>query len=255
MHRVLMSMLALLATTAWAGDCKVKRQFEETLDLSGARELKILAAAGDLVIEGKPGLQAANIRATVCASSEEMAEAAGLDLEAGADARVAVILPDSEGGSWFGNKFAWMDLEIDVPDDLALDVRDSSGDLEIENVAALTLKDSSGDIEVSNVAGLLTITDSSGDIDIEDTEGDVVIEVDSSGNMRGSNIAGSVLVKVDSSGDIRFDDVRGNVIVERDSSGSIEVAAVGGDFRVLSDGSGDILHRDVAGELEIPEKH
>ncbi len=253
MHRILTIALALGAGSAWAGDCDHERQLDESLDLSGASVLAIAAAAGSLDIEGKPGLSAARVVARLCASSADLLEETDVLLEPGSDARIAVVTPDTSGGFFSGNRYAYVDLEIEVPEDMPLDVKDSSGGIDIENVAALTLQDSSGGIDITGVAGPLEISDSSGDIEIEDVEGDVHIRNDSSGSMSGQDIAGSVLVSRDSSGSIDFEDVEGDVIVEKDSSGSISVENVGGDFRVLKDGSGGIRHRNVTGTVEIPD--
>lgn len=252
MHRICVIPLALWAGTAIAGDCDHERRLDESLDLSGATQLRVAAAAGDLDIEGQPGLSDARVVARLCASSEDILDETAVTLVPGADAQVTVDIPDTSGGFFGGNRYAWVDLEIRVPERLALDVRDSSGDLEIENVAALTLQDSSGDIDVSDIAGPVILSDSSGDIEIEDVLGDVHIRADSSGGMSGREISGSVLVSRDSSGGIRFEDVEGDVIVEKDSSGGITVENVGGDFRVLRDGSGGIRHSNVRGEVEIP---
>lgn len=250
MQKMIIALSAAMAMSAHAGDCDVERKLDETLDLDGVTTLEVLAAAGDLDIEGASGVSHARVLATVCASSQELADAAGLDLAQG---RVSVNVPDTDGGFFSGNRYVYVDLELTVPEHIALDVKDSSGDLEIENVASTRIRDSSGDIEVTDLTGTLTIEDSSGQIDFIDIEGDVEIVADSSGDISGRDVTGSVRVGRDSSGDIRFQDVGGDVTIERDSSGSIRVVAVGGDFRVLNDGSGDISHRDVSGAVDIPE--
>lgn len=255
MYRAILCVLAMLAGSAHADDCDVKRQFDEALDLAGATSLAIAAVAGELEITGQPGISEVRVEATICASSDELANATEVDLQPGTEARVSVLTPEYDGGGFFsGNQYVYVDLVITVPDDLPLDVKDSSGDLRIGNVAALSVKDSSGDIEVSDVTGLLRISDSSGNIDVEGIEGDLLIAGDSSGDIRAQEISGSVRVAHDSSGDIRFSDVEGDVVIEQDSSGSISVASLGGDFRVDQDGSGEIAHRDVAGNVEIPDE-
>lgn len=254
MYRAILSVLAMLAGSAHAGNCDVERLFDETLDLSGATSLAIAAVAGELEITGQPGIRNARIEATICASSDELADATEVDLQPGTEARVSVLTPEhGDSGFFSGNQYVHVNLLISVPEDLSLDVKDSSGDMRIEHVASLSIKDSSGDIEVRDVTGPLRISDSSGNIDVAGIEGDVLIAGDSSGDVHGQDIAGSVRVAHDSSGDIRFNDVEGDVVIEQDSSGSISVASVGGDFRVLQDGSGEIGHRNVAGNVEIPK--
>jgi hypothetical protein len=245
--------LALVTTPALAWECEHERNIERELNVGDARELIVEAAAGDLEIKGVEGLELVRARAKICASSEDWMNEAELLMEGGGSARIATQLPRTDGMGW-GSRYAYMDLVLEVPADLPLDVRDSSGDVEISGVASLALRDSSGDIEVEGVLGDVILEDSSGDIDLLDIEGNVTVEQDSSGDIDGRGVRGMVLVARDSSGDIRFRDVRDDFVVERDSSGDIVADRVGGDFRVLKDSSGEIRHDEVAGEVAIPEE-
>lgn len=257
-RRGILGLTALLAASlcgqamAW-NECDNKRVLEETLDLSGANLLQIVAGAGELEIRGTSDQSNASVKATVCASDEKHAQASKLDISMGESVRVATVMPEVEGGwGWGSSSYIYMDLEISVPESFALDVRDSSGDLTLRQVGAVVLQDSSGDIEVDGAASV-ELKDSSGDIDLDNIRGDVIVVADSSGDIRGENIGGSVLVARDSSGDIRFRDVGEDFLVERDSSGDIVANTIAGDFGVLKDGSGSIRHSDVLGEVQIPE--
>lgn len=234
---------------AW-GDCEHRRDIDESLDLAGSEVLKVIAAAGDLEIVGVDG-STGRVKATVCSSEEDWAEEAGVDLAGGREALVAVVMPDTTSMSW-GNKYVYVDLVVEVPPGFDVDVRDSSGDMELRKLGAVVVKDSSGDIDIDGAVSV-EVEDSSGDIDLLDVSRDVTVVSDSSGDIRGSDIEGSVVVARDSSGDIRFRDVGGDFLVERDSSGDIEAKEIGGDFAVLRDGSGQIRHSGVSGSVEIPE--
>lgn len=248
-------LFAILCVPALQADyCKYEKAIDQELDLSGSESLSVLAAAGDLEIRGISG-DTARIGGTVCVSDEEWLEKSGVEVSGGKNAEIAVRLPDSEDGwSWTGRNYAYLDLELEVPESILLNVKDSSGDIDIRNVAGVSVHDSSGDIEIYQVSGNVTAVDSSGGIELEDIGGDVTIESDSSGDIEGEGIDGTVLVEKDSSGGIRFEDVGKDFIVERDSSGDITAKGVGGDFRVLRDGSGDIRSSDVAGEVDVPDK-
>ena len=258
---------------ASADFCKYEKEIDLTLDLSASDVLEITAGAGDLDIQGEAGIDEARIHGKVCVSKEEWLDEAGIGTDTGKRAKIFVNLPDSDGGwSLFGQSYALLDLTIKLPQDIALEVKDSSGDADFSNIASLTLqdssgdieiehamgavsiKDSSGDIELTDVTGAVSVKDSSGDIEIEQVAGNLIIEADSSGDIYASDIDGSVLVKQDSSGDIRVTRVTKDAIVEVDSSGDIVVADIGGDFRVLKDGSGSISSREVEGETVIPKE-
>jgi len=247
-------LLVLIAADTLASDCEFERLLDQSLDVSGSQSLAIAAGAGDLVIAGVSGSDEVRISGKICVSDEHWLDDARLETSSGDRAEINVVLPDVSGGwSLWGSKYAYMDLELEVPDGLALQLRDSSGDIDIEDISTLSIQDSSGDIEVRNAAGLVEIQDSSGDIDVKGLHGDFTIISDSSGDIRGSGIEGNVLVKSDSSGDIRFTDVGKDVVVERDSSGDIVAKHVGGDFKVLKDSSGSIRSEDIAGEVIIPD--
>lgn len=243
------------STGASADMCKFEKKIDQTLDLTHSEILLIVAASGDLEIIGVSDSDQAVIRGRACASKESWLEQSEVVTSTGKRAELSVNLPNSDGGwSLLGNNYAWIDLYVEVPQDLALDVKDSSGDIHLKNIAAVQIRDSSGDIEIESARGTLSISDSSGDIEIDGAEGDVTIESDSSGDIDAVDINGGVLVLSDSSGDIEVSRVSGNVVVEHDSSGDIKVNDVNGDFRVLRDGSGDIWSRNVKGEIDIPVK-
>jgi hypothetical protein len=243
------------STNASADSCRYEKEINETLNLAKSDLLTISAGAGDLDVIGVPGTGEAVIRARVCASKQDWLEESNVITTPGKLAEITTSLPNSDG-SWMslGNSYVWMDLAIEVPESLAVEVKDSSGDMSLKNVAVVQIKDSSGDIEVVKARDSITINDSSGDIEIDGANGDLTIESDSSGDIEVTDIHGTVLVMQDSSGDIEATDISDNFVVERDSSGDISANDIGGDFRVLKDGSGSIKSRDVQGEIDIPSK-
>lgn len=239
-----------------ADDCKYSKEIDTGLDLSGSDTLAVVARAGRLIIKGESGRDHVRIEGRVCVSKEAWLDESDVRTEGGKNARIEVELPtDGEGWSLFGGRFknyARLDLELTVPDHVSLEVKDSSGSMEITGTGALSIEDSSGSIEVEDIGGPVSLKDSSGSITLTDINGDVTVISDSSGSIRGSDIEGTVLVRRDSSGSIRFSDVRDDFIVEVDSSGDIIAERVGGDFRVFKDGSGGIHSKDVAGEVSVP---
>lgn len=237
-----------------ANDCKYEKTIEKTLNLNNSESLAITAAAGELEVVGVPDSSEAVIRGRVCASKEAWLGQTDIYTQPGKQAEIGADMADT-GGNWsFGNTYLLLDLHIEVPDSMPLDIRDSSGDMHMNNVAEVKIRDSSGDIEVEDARGAVSVNDSSGDIDITGADGDVTIESDSSGDIVATEIHGSVLVVSDSSGDIDASRVSNDFVVERDSSGDINASDIGGDFRVLRDGSGGIRSNGVKGEVQIPDK-
>lgn len=246
-------MLCAFPAAAWDGKCDHEKTIDLNLDVSNAEILAVIAKSGKLVVQGDSGSDEVIIKGRACASSEEWLEESTIEARSGEQAKISVELPDT-GSVWslLGDRYAFIDLELVVPDDLELDIVDSSGSMRIDDVGVLSIKDSSGSITIEN-SGALRLKDSSGSMKFSGINGDVTIVSDSSGSISGWDIDGSVLVKKDSSGSMKFEDVSGDVIIERDSSGGIAAYGVGGDFKVLKDGSGSIKSRDVRGEVSIPE--
>jgi len=248
---LLIYQFSIEASADW---CKYEKNIDLTLDLSDSDLLAVSAAAGDLEITGVAGTDEAVIHGKACVSKEAWLDESEVETQAGRRAQINVNLPDTNGGwSLMGSTYAWLDLEIEIPQDVLLEVRDSSGDIAIKNVAGVELQDSSGDIEIEEIPGSVSIRDSSGDIDVELVGGDFTIEADSSGDIRATDITGTALIRKDSSGDIRVKHVAQNFIVEVDSSGDISARDVGGDFRVFKDGAGDIYSNDIRGEIQLPD--
>lgn len=254
---VLIGLLALYFSSEARSDwCKYEKEFDLTLDVSSSDVLSIVAVAGDLEVIGVAGTSQAKITGKACVSKEKWLDDATIETSPGKKAQITARLSDSDSGNFcIGVCYRSLDMRVEVPQDLALSIKDSSGSMVLENIGNVEIKDSSGDIELSDARGSALINDSSGDIDIESMAGDLTIESDSSGAIYGRDIDGAVLVERDTSGNIRFSHVGKDVIVERDSSGNITVSDVGGDFRVLKDGSGSINSNNVDGVVVLPEDH
>jgi hypothetical protein len=227
-----LAALALLPASGFAQDYDAPRT--ATVNASGATVLRVDARAGNLRVTGRTDLTEVRVRGTARASSRGLLEDIKLEAERkGNEVTVRVVMPEMRDWSW--NTQAVLDLVIETPATLPLEIDDTSGDMTIESVS-----------------GKVRIEDNSGDIRVRDT-GDVWIS-DSSGGIEVRGVKGSVDIDEDSSGEIEIYDVTGSVHVGRDSSGSIDVSRVGGDFVVERDGSGSIDYDGVKGKVDIPSK-
>jgi hypothetical protein len=249
--------LALLslpaAGHAWGG-CRHDASHVNRANTDGVTTVEVFARAGELEITGVADATELVASGQACVSEKGMLEETGITLRREADRlQVLVELPDTsdESGERWRGEYAILNLEVELPHDVALVVVDSSGDLRIRNVASLELTDSSGHIDVRGVDGpVLVPSDSSGDIYFADI-GDLLIQIDSSGDIE-VHRAASVTIANDTSGEIDIVGVDGDVTVGNDSSGRISVENVGGSFSVQNDTSGGIRHRKVAGAVSLP---
>ena len=222
--------------------------------VAGARSIRILAAAGILKVEGRQGIDQVRVRGTAKANRKNRLDGIKLIAERrGDEIYIKADMPDESDGwrdDW--DQMA-LDLVIEVPSSLPLDVDDGSGEAEFNNTGALELEDGSGEIWVRGGRGDVRITDGSGNITIEGVQGSVRVS-DGSGNVRARDVTGNFVVEEDGSGDIDVTSVGGTLRVENDGSGNIDVDRIAGDFVVDHDGSGTIRYETVKGSVRIPDR-
>jgi hypothetical protein len=223
------------------------------VNAAGARMARIEARAGSLRVEGRDGITEIHARGTARASSRGLLDQIRLVAERRGDvAYVIVEIPDYRS-NWDDNAYMGLDLTVEVPKTMPLEVEDRSGEADIRGVGPLDVEDHSGSLTIEDVGGRLRVRDGSGDLRIRDVRGDVTLE-DGSGGVHLRTIRGSVTVDRDGSGEFEAEDVTGSVRIEAKGSGSVDVARIGGDFVVDRKGTGSIQFRDVRGRVEIPER-
>ena len=221
-------------------------EFRDDVELRGTAEadLQVEAGAGRLVVSGSEGTDVIRVSATLCASDRERLEALEVVLDGD---RIRTDYPNQRWG--WGNNYARIDLEIEVPAGTNIDVEDSSGSLTIYGVGDIELKDGSGNIHIENVGSVL-LEDGSGSLRILDASGDVEVR-DGSGSMTIHGVAGSVLIE-DGSGSIEVETVGGSVRIDEVGAGGVSVRDVEGDL-VVTDGRRErIRYSDVRGVVDLP---
>lgn len=224
--------------------------------VSGARTVRVDAAAGTLRIEGHAGRTDVRVRGTARSDRRDRLDDIKLIAERrGNEIYIKAEIPETNSRDWWNYRgpIQALDLVIEVPTTMSLDVDDGSGEATFLNIGALRLEDASGSVEVRGARGNVEIADGSGNVALDGIEGNVEIS-DGSGEIRVRNVTGDVVIPDDGSGGIDISGVGGTVRVKDDSSGSIEVERVAGDFVVDSDGSGGIRYTDVKGQVRVPER-
>lgn len=228
---------------------------DANVDARGARSARIEAAAGLLRVQGVEGITEVRVRGTARANSRGRLSEIKLIAERRGDVVfIKADMPEYNNSgrwSWRDEYNVALDLVIEVPTTLALDVEDGSGDAEFRNAGALELEDGSGNIDIRGAHGAVRVTDGSGNIIIDGVEGAVTVD-DGSGEIRAKNVTGNFTVEQDGSGNIDVSGVGGTLRVEDDGSGNIDVDRVAGDFVVDNDGSGDIRYDTVKGTVKLP---
>ena len=234
-----LAIAGLLVVTAFFSPRRVRALTDYTsprnadVDARGAATIRIDAGSGFLKVEGRKDIDQVHVRGTARSSRRGMLDNIKLIAERrGDEVYIKADIPDEDR-----NFFDWqrsLDLTIEVPMSIALDVSDGSGDAEFRDTGALRFEDGSGEMTLKNIHGDVKVIDGSGSITIDGVDGSVRVD--------------------DGSGEIRGDNITGDFVVGSDGSGEIDVDRIGGDFVVEHDGSGGIRYEAVKGKIDIPDR-
>lgn len=219
------------------------------IQVADAKVLKLNVGAGYLRVEGLPETRDILISGVAHAASAQALAAIQLATRRVADTIfVSGVIPASDRGA--GVQPA-LDLTLQLPSSLSLQVIDSTGASVFRNVGALRIVHGDGGLDADTVTGNLDITDGGGDMVVGNVTGNVRI-VDGAGSIYVSDITGSVVVPQDGPGEIQFVRVSGDVTVGTKRSGEVAARGIGGSLAITANGSGSIEYRDVKGRVTIP---
>jgi len=247
--------LVVLASMMFAGNaignpCKYSNNLSEQIDAKDIDRIKLNALAGELVVTGVADSTTVTVNGRACTDTEKYLNEIVLDVErTGSSVTVTVVIPESVRSGW-NTEYAYVDLEVSLPESTPIEIKDSSGDMDLSSISVTSINDSSGRIKLRNGQSDLVLDDSSGNILIRQLNGNLSL-ADSSGNIRLREIKGEVLIRRDSSGEIEISKVEKNVEIVSDGSGGIDIDEVGGSVTIGSDGSGSILVSNVNSSVHI----
>jgi hypothetical protein len=254
MSAIVVAGLVTGAAQANAQDDDYRAPRDANLDARGARSLRVEAKAGLLRIEGREGISEVRVRGTARASRESWLDEIQLRTDRrGDELQVIVDIPSRSWSGERGRQYRGLDLVIEVPAGLTLDVTDGSGAIEIVGVAGVRVRDGSGEIELRNIAGPVDINDGSGELTVRHVRGDVRLD-DGSGEVTIEDVRGNVDIIDDGSGSLTISHVTGWVEVRDAGSGSVRVSDVGGDLTVRDTRRSRVRYDNVRGEVRISDR-
>jgi hypothetical protein len=267
--------LALVAVSlgAMAAEpCRYSAPRNAELDAAGLKALTVQIGPDNLVLRGQPGLTKVVVRGTACASNPKWLDDIKVETARQGDT-ASVIARDRDRGfqvmSWFGDSYAYLKLDVQVPPALAVKLLEGSGDADIGNVAALDASVGSGDLKVGGVTGEFGLRVGSGDViasrvgslnvgsigsgdfSIQGVGGNAAIGSIGSGDAKLADIAGNLTLRSIGSGDLTVHDVKHDVSVGSLASGDVKLYQIGGSVRADSVGSGDFNVDGVGGDLSV----
>lgn len=266
----MLSALLLMPVMAWAKPpCAFQAPQHLDLDLSGVHTVRFDIGSDDLHVDGQASGSQLAIRGRACASSQKALATLHLTHQREGDTLVVRSVHDLGRRSPFGDRYAYMDVRVHLPRQIAVVLDAGSGDSWLRGLSRVNGRVGSGDVAVTGVTGAVALSTGSGDLDITDV-GALHVSSAGSGDLRVQRVRGAVevgrvgagdvhLSRVGSvdighvgSGDLELRQVTGDVHVGHVGSGDIEADDIGGALRVDSRGSGDITHHHVRGAVDIP---
>lgn len=244
--------LLLSFGAAAAERCQYSAPRNADIDAAGLKVLAVELGRNDLVLRGQPDLTRIEVRGTACASDPKALPALQIATARHGDA-ASLVAHNGERGiviSLFGGHYAYLKLEVRLPEALATRLSVGSGDATLANVAALDATLGSGDLKVDSVAGALKLAVGSGDVHASGV-GSLELTSLGSGDVGVDGIKGDVRVGSVGSGDLDLARVGGGVSLGSLGSGDVKVRGVGKGLKVDAVASGDLTVRGVTGDVAI----
>ncbi|HET7562765.1 MAG TPA: DUF4097 family beta strand repeat-containing protein [Rhodanobacteraceae bacterium] len=246
------SLLGVSLTAAAADSCKFSAPRNAELDAAGLKSLLVQIGPDDLVLHGEPGASKVVVRGTACASSQDRLQNVKLEAVRHGDTASVIAHADEHGIhiSLFGGSYAYLKLDVSVPQTLAVKLQEGSGDAHASKLAALDATVGSGDLKVDGIAGQLGLRVGSGDVEASDV-GSLNVSAVGSGDVSVDGVHGDAQVGSIGSGDFGVSNVKGNATLGSLASGDAKLATVGGSVSVQSVGSGDLQILGVTGNVSV----
>jgi hypothetical protein len=255
MWKLLAATLLLVSPLAHADQCKFQAPRNAALDLTGVHTLVIDLGHHTLHLNGT-ATNAAQFHGRACASSQDRLGA--LQLTQRREGDRLILTAENDSSSWtinfFGaSNYAYLDLQVDVPVSLAVELNVGSGDAHVANVAQLAASVGSGDLQVNGVRNRFDAQVHSGDIKANDV-GETHVASIGSGDFTVNRVRGDIWIGSIGSGDADLRAIGGNVDVKSIGSGDLRVNGVAHDLHVARLGSGEVSHDSVIGRVDIPHQ-
>lgn len=246
------SLVAVSLAAGAAEQCRYSAPRNAELDAAGLKQLSVEIGPDDLAIHGEPGLEKIVVNGTACASNQKWLENIKVETARHGDT-ASVVADDGDHGivfSLFGGSYAYLKLDVRVPQALAVKLQEGSGDANASSLASLDATLGSGDLKINGIAGELRLRVGSGDVVAADV-GSLNVSSVGSGDVSVDGVRGDARVGGVGSGDLGLRNVTGNVVLGSISSGDAKLSGVGGGIKADSVGSGDLVVRNVKGNVSV----
>ena len=252
---LLLAGAAMLATSLAAGAaerCQFSVPRSAEIDASGLKLLSVQIGPDELAIHGEPGVSQITVTGTACASDQKWLDDIKVETTRQGD-QASVVARDGRHDnifSLFGNSYAYLKLDVRVPQSLAVKLMQGSGDATAHGLAALAATLGSGDLKVNSVAGEFRASVGSGDLVANDV-GSLELSSLGSGDVEVDGVRGDAHVGSVGSGNFKLGHAKGSVTIGSIGSGDVKLDTVGGSVKADSVGSGDLVIQGVTGGVAV----
>lgn len=252
---------------SWGSGIHESREVALPISIPSGKTLKIDNSCGDVKVVGGFGSNVAHARAKFRAGTSEEAKAKAdsytLIVEE-SDHMVLIRQPDVSGLT--------VDVEVQVSAPVGVEVRCTSGDVEIkETKGSARVNSTHGDVKITGADGSLDISCTSGDVHVEDVaspsitieakDGDLTLK-SVNGNVNARTAHGDVKLRGWSGKTLSVESVSGDVDAELTDgvTGTINVRTVDGDVKIATDDGCDCrvslstLRGDVRCDLTLADE-
>lgn len=252
MHRFAIAALLLAPLAAFASPCKFEAPRQLQVDLTGVRAVQIEVHGQQLHLVGSHDSTGLALTGKACATDQAALEHLQVTQRRDGDQLLIDIGGNSHFSfSLFGSSHAHLEVNVQLPANLPVNVSVGSGDAEVRGMQQLQGRVGSGDLHVRDIAGKFSVSVGSGDAEAIDI-GSLDLGAVGSGDFTAEGIKGDARVGSIGSGDVVLRKVGGSVHADTLGSGDFTVSDVAGDLTLGAKGSGDVSHSGVKGKLSVP---
>lgn len=253
MRRLAIAAVLFMPFAAFAANsCKYEAPRNLQLDLSGVRLVHVEVNSQTLHLTGSDNIKGLTISGRACASDKATLDDLTVTQRRSGDQLYVEIGGNSHFSmSFFGHSYSSLEVSMQLPASMPMDVSVGSGDADVRGVQQLQSHVGSGDLHVRQVAGKFSTSVGSGDVEAHDI-GSLDLGSVGSGDFKAEGIKGDAMIGSIGSGDVGLRQVAGSVHVDTLGSGDLTVHDVAGDFSLGAKGSGDVTHSGVKGKLSVP---
>jgi len=240
--------------------CSQEAQYTETetleLKASGLRVIEINAGDGDIGIRGVDGADTITVTGEIDIAGKDsgtvrQALEKQMDFTLQERGNTAVLTAEFRKTFFLLDLFLGetrnIGLNISVPSDIEIKVRDGDGDMYISDMKSdLSITDDGGKIDIQNVKGNVEILDNAGHIFLTKVSGKIQID-DKSEDIELKNCSGPIQI-VDTTGAVSLYHCSKALTIE-DSGGEVYIEEHDGDVRLKVRGRGGITLKNIRGDL------